>query len=247
MSKLYVLKIGILALVISYILVVVAFYSVERENALFLLGGMFLMILGELCKKFWRGFFSTIWIVLEKGVFLLVVLIFCGILLGQKSVLPEERDDLSYILVLGCGLERGQITEILQNRLDKALEMSQIYSVPIVVSGGGNGEKSFNEALLMKEYLRSKKKSIEVLVETSAKDTWENFSYSFRMMGKGESALVVSSNFHIFRCKWIISDMRENMYFVGASTTGWLAPYYWMREVVAIVRHLALGGFCSLI
>lgn len=150
------------------------------------------------------------WLLAMAGVILIFVVCF-GIL--EVLVLSGARDVLrgepQIMVVLGCQVKPWGPSELLQNRLDKALEYWREHTdITIVVSGGQGNDEHVSEAQCMYDYLTEHGvDGNQILMEDKSRNTWENVRYTQALLEeKGLDAsqiLVVSNGFHLTRAKML--------------------------------------------
>ncbi len=163
------------------------------------------------------------------------------------EVVPRKRD-FDYIIILGAGLLRGdQVSRLLADRLDKAIEVYHKDPTPpvLIPSGGQGGNETISEGEAMAKYLREKGiPEKHILPETESKNTIENLRNSKKLIqDRGETdpyIAVVTSNYHVYRALRYVRKINMKMTGIGAH----VARYYWpsamIREYVAIhseIKH----------
>ena len=160
------------------------------------------------------------------------------------SVFMQKMPQLAnynYVIIHGCGLAGGErLTKLLQNRVDKAIEIyRKCRNKPIIIpSGGQGGDEKLSEAQAMKNYLLEQGIPEEhIIMEDRSATTEENLENSKNIIdnreGRKKTALV-SSNYHIYRCLRLARKTGLRCTGVGAET----ALYYWpsalIREFIAV-------------
>lgn len=112
---------------------------------------------------------------------------------------------MSLIVILGEKLPKnGQLNKILQNRLDKALEL---YHDSFIIVSGGRVQKEciHTEAYVMKKYLMDTHNipSDKIIQESRSQNTIENAKYTLKIIKQKNiqfhKMMVVSSSFHLRR------------------------------------------------
>lgn len=152
---------------------------------------------------------------------------------------PKQKPD--FIIVLGSGLVEGKVTPLLASRINKGIEVSNKYQVPIVFSGGQGSDEPLAEGLAMKNYaLKNNEQLIEVLVEDKSRNTWENFKYSQTIIEKHSNLEnikidFVTSNYHVFRAGWYAHKANINALGIGSKTAFYFLPNAIIREFVAMI------------
>lgn len=156
------------------------------------------------------------------------------------QILPRSKR-FNYVIIHGCGLAGGErLTKLLQNRVDKAVEIyEKCRKKPIIIpSGGQGGDEKLSEAQAMKNYLLQRGIPEEdILTEDRSATTRENLLNSKELIstrpGRKKTALV-SSNYHVYRCLRLAGEVGLKCTGIGAK----VAFYYWpsalIREFVAV-------------
>lgn len=173
------------------------------------------------------------------------------------QVIPH-RKQYRYVIIHGCGLSGEEPSKILQERIDKAIDIYRKCAVkPIMIPSGGKGEDEvISEAEAMARYMVEKGVAPEhILKEEVSTTTMENLIESKKLIEwhcgtwkdyprhRKEIALV-SSNYHIYRCLTYAKS-------IGMKCTGFgskVAWYYWpsavIREFVAVITKKKNLIFC---
>ena len=104
---------------------------------------------------------------------------------------------MHYILILGCQIRKdGTLTPLLKSRVDRAIEFANMQKkikgkdIVFIPSGGKGADELISEAEAMKNYLLEQgisKKNI--LVEDKSTNTYENMSFSYKLVKNKHSNL----------------------------------------------------------
>ena len=129
-------------------------------------------------------------------------------------------------------------------RLDKGIELwrRQDKRGRIVVSGGQGADEVVSEAAAMHAYLvRNGVPAEAILDEDRSTTTMENLRYSRDLIdslaqGSPYRCVVVTSDFHVFRCVEYAHKLGIAADGVGSKTSGWYWPTAFIREFVAITK-----------
>ena len=165
------------------------------------------------------------------------------------QIIPRKKD-FDYVIIHGSGLLNGdRVPKLLQDRLDKAIEVYRSDPSPTVLipSGGRGADEKISEAEAMKRYLLSKGiPEKDIITEDRSTTTLENLKFSREILDAGEGrkyTALVTSNYHVYRA---LRYCRK----IGLKCTGigsHVAFYYWpsalIREYIAVhteTKHAVL-------
>lgn len=174
------------------------------------------------------------------------------------QIIPRKKD-FDYVIIHGSGLLGGdRVPKLLQDRLDKAIEVYRSDPSPTILipSGGQGPDEKIPEAEAMKRYLLSKGiPEKDIIPEERSTTTLENLRFSQEILDSREGrkyTALVTSNYHVYRA---LRYCRR----IGLKCTGigsHVAFYYWpsalIREYIAVhtePKHavlLALGWLLSI-
>ena len=158
--------------------------------------------------------------------------------------------DFDYVIVLGSGLiERNKVPKLLQDRLDKAIEVyRKAPGRPKLITSGGQGDdEALPEAEAMKNYLiASGIPEEDIITEPASTTTLENLRNSKEIIDNregGKKTAVVSSNYHVYRALRLCKKLGFSCTGIG----GHVAFYFWpsalIREYIAIhaeIKHAVI-------
>ena len=156
----------------------------------------------------------------------------------------DTVDKCNYIIVLGAGINGRTPSLTLSDRLCKAEELMQKFSrCTAIVSGAQAPDEEVSESEVMKAFLVShgidKSRIIE---EKRAENTQENIRFSLDIINsledsKAQNVVVVSSDYHMFRAKYISKKLGLEPIMASAETSlPVLRINYIMREAAALVK-----------
>lgn len=162
-----------------------------------------------------KGLLIAAIVIGAAGVTLLTAVCVCA---GRERTI----EDADCIIVLGARVwPDGRMSTTLLNRCERALELWQEGRAPkIIVCGGRGGDEPAAEGVVMRDWLVNAGVTAEnVIAETESVNTSENLRNARAIMeAQGwQSAIVVTSDYHIQRALWIARDE-------GVQATGAAAP-----------------------
>ena len=168
--------------------------------------------------------------------------------------LSGRDDDVSggapeFVVVLGAQTHGDRPSRTLRERLDLAYDYLMEHPDAVCFVTGGQGrDETYTEAYVMHKYLLEKGvDESRVVMEDAAHNTRENLIFSRELaqnMGVDtESVLIITSEFHLCRAKYIAGTLNMRVYGLGSTTTPWvLKVCYELREVFAFVKAFAQAG-----
>ena len=129
------------------------------------------------------------------------------------AVLWGGRDQVEgepgVMIILGCQVKPWGPSELLQDRLDKALDYLEDHpEVTVIVSGAQGPDEPMSEARAMYDYLTAHGvDSGRILLEDRSSNTWQNLNRSLALIRarglEGEGVVVVSNGFHLARVRML--------------------------------------------
>lgn len=124
------------------------------------------------------------------------------------SAETAQSQDAQCILVLGASvLPSGMPSGILQDRLDRAIELYHAGAAPKLIMSGDNGTDSYNEVLAMKEYAVSKGVPAEdIFCDHAGFSTYESMYRAQSIFGV-ERMIVVTQTYHLYRALYAANGL----------------------------------------
>ena len=116
------------------------------------------------------------------------------------------------------------------------------------MDGGQGADETQTEASVMDAYLRGKGIAAERIVqETEARTTRENLINARKLAAEAgistEQVLIITSEFHLSRAKFIARSLGMEPYGIGSTTTPWILKVnYELREAFSYVKALVQAG-----
>jgi len=173
----------------------------------------------------------------NKKVRIFLLIFLCLIIglhtLAQKLVMEDsELKKVDLIIVLGYPANKdGTPSDVMISRVDKGLELLRSnYSSHILFTGDGNS----NESQVMSDYAKQKGTPEDlILQEPNAQNTKQNAEYSvqFMLAHNWESAIVVTSPYHMRRTAIIFQKYDLDFSFVKAQLPEDLSLLVQIRDI----------------
>ena len=163
-----------------------------------------------------------------------------GILINAKRLNDPQSADV--IIVLGAQIGHDGLPKpVLERRLNMALSLYNAdYAPAIIVTGAQGSDEPMTEALSMQRYLvKNGIDSSVIFCEDMSYSTHENLAYAKIIMEeKGyETALIVTSDYHLWRALSIAEDLG-----IQASAAGALGAIAWYQTIRNHVRETLSWG-----
>ena len=179
-------------------------------------------------------------ILLGTGIlFVLLFILNCYVVLSVNNKIIKDKDysklkDIQCIIVLGAGIRKDKPSPLLQDRLDKAIELYFEGVAPKIIVSGDHGRDDHDEVNVMKNYAIEKGvKREDVFMDHAGFSTYDTMYRAKEIFGV-ERAVVVTQKYHIFRSVYIANHLGIDAYGVPAEDIKhqW-AIYREFREVLA--------------
>lgn len=158
----------------------------------------------------------------------------------------DEDSSGDVLIVLGAGVNGSVPSRSLAERLTAAEDwLRENPEAVCIVSGTkGFGEDLSEAECMFNELTRAGIAPERVYMETEARDTRQNFTYSFAIADRiapGGRITVVTSEYHTARARLLAEDMGRTVRMRAAKTT--IVPLrinYYLREVAGMWKYLVL-------
>ena len=195
----------------------------------------------------YKGKRMPIWMRVLLALVLAGILCFAGLL---GAVLYGSYDHIhdqpEVMIILGCQVKETGPSELLQDRLDKALAyLEDNPDMTIVVSGGQGPDEPTTEARAMADYLMEHGvEESQILLEDQSHNTAQNFRYSAQLLEQqgcdleDTQVLVVSNGFHLTRARMLAERMGFGEVSTLAAPSSHLPSRLkmYVREPLALVK-----------
>lgn len=161
---------------------------------------------------------------------------------GDRIVSAGEAaaGDAQCILVLGASvLPDGTPSGILQDRIDRAIEIYFAGAAPKIIMSGDNGTASYNEVLAMKNYAVSKGvPSEDVFCDHAGFSTYESMYRAKHVFGV-DRMIVVTQTYHLYRALYAANGLGVDAVGVSSDLHTYSGqPWFDAREVLARTKDV---------
>ncbi len=161
---------------------------------------------------------------------------------ASRAYIYSNSDDLPHTqvaVILGAAiLKSGQISPVLKDRVDKAIEIYNKQLVDKILVTGDNSSLDHNEVEPVRKYLlKNGIPDADVFLDHAGFDTYSSM-FRARDVFKIESMVVVSQSFHLPRAVYIARRLRVVAYGIEADRGHYLFRNE-VREVFGDVKALS--------
>lgn len=139
------------------------------------------------------------------------------------------------ILVLGAGLKAdGTPNHMLQDRLDKGIELYKAGAAPKLLLSGDNGQEEYDEVNAMKEYtLNAGVPSEDIFMDHAGFSTYESM-YRARDIFLVEKTIIITQRYHQYRALYMARGLGMDSYGVVPEPRAYAGQRYRdIREMLA--------------
>jgi uncharacterized SAM-binding protein YcdF (DUF218 family) len=158
---------------------------------------------------------------------------------GNTGILTYNED---VVIVMGAGVIGERVSLQLASRLDTAIEYMKKNPKALVIVCGGLGDRAtITEAEAMRRYLEDFGIAPErIIKENRSTNSFENLVFANSILkgyfSQGYRAVLVTSDYHIFRTSYVASNIGINANRLGAATPFISVPSSYLREMLAIAN-----------
>lgn len=230
--------------IVYFIVCFLTFKMIVNFSGFFALLGGLLIILGILSMRYMKIYNNNpIMKVLKTSIILifLVFVIIQGCIIYSAAKVIKDKPD--YIMILGGGIRGRNMLLIQLQRTEKALEfIKKNPDVKIIVSGGQGKGEDISEAESMREYLVGHGvDNNNIIKEEKSTNTMENMKYTKNILkaidNRDDLKIgIVTSNFHVFRAKFLAKRAGLNGEGIAAPSNELLLPNFTVRESFAVIK-----------
>ncbi len=146
----------------------------------------------------------------------------------------SQLDNVEYVLVLGCGVFGDEPSDMLEDRLLRALEVvEKLPEAKLVLSGNNSGEE-YNEVGVMKQFCIDKGfDEGKIITDDYGFSTGESVTNLEKNLSP-EKVIIVTQKYHLYRALHIASQYDIEAYGVASNQRRYkMQIYYSLREVAA--------------
>lgn len=220
---------------------IILFYLPLGKKGIINYGNAVGMIVSVLVLLF--GTFSWLFSMNFKIVLCVIVLLILILVIVINMKMVSAKNNIAgnedVVIVLGCSC-KSSICEALNQRIKAAARYLDKHPDSVCIASGGNTTEFYDSeaeyiAIELAKYGVPKSK---IIVESKSKNTSENIQNSKRIIdekGLSKSVAIATSEYHQYRASLYASRCGLKAKAINASTTKYMYPTYFTREIIAIV------------
>jgi len=148
--------------------------------------------------------------------------------------------DVEYIMVLGCGVRDGEPSDMLEDRLLRALEVAEKFPDAKLILSGNNAGPEYDEVGVMKKFCIGESfDEKKIITDDYGFSTGASVTNMKKVHGV-EKAVIVTQKYHLYRALHIASQYDIEAYGVASNQRRYAKQvYYSLREVAARNKDFA--------
>lgn len=156
----------------------------------------------------------------------------------SKNILTVDNfsadSDIEYIMVLGCGVIDGVPSDMLEDRLLRALEVAERIPEANLILTGNNSGPEYDEVGVMKKFCIEKGfDEKKILTDDYGFSTGASVTNLKNVFG-GKETVIVTQKYHLYRALHIASQYDIEACGVASNQRKYaMQVYYSLREVLA--------------
>ena len=141
------------------------------------------------------------------------------VLSTQERIISARQADLlgtDCILVLGAGVNDGEPSYMLADRLDMAIELYENGASEKLLMSGDHGREEYDEVNVMKDYAVSAGvPSSDVFMDHAGFSTYDSI-YRAKEVFQAQRVIIVTQPYHLYRALYIAESLGLEAWGVGA-------------------------------
>lgn len=161
------------------------------------------------------------------------------VILSQKDMIIttdelEEKNNIEYIMVLGCAVFGDEPSDMLEDRLLRAVEVAKTLPDAKLIVSGNNNRIDYDEVSVMKRFcIENGIDESRVLSDDDGFSTGESVTNLNNIFG-AENAVIVTQKYHLYRALHIASQYDIEACGVASNQRKYAKQFYYsLREVAA--------------
>jgi vancomycin permeability regulator SanA len=145
-----------------------------------------------------------------------------------------------HLIVLGAPLRDGKLSRTLLKRLDAAAACMRVRAdiTAAILCGGKTTRQGVSESHAMRDYLVGQGMDAQRLItESVSYNTQESFAQLRKLLFDTREIIVITSDFHMRRARWIARDYGFIAYGQGIRSAKDILFNHLLRETCSIIKY----------
>ncbi len=156
----------------------------------------------------------------------------------ERKIVPSgtaaHLKDAEYALVLGCGIRGDEPSDMLYDRLIKAVELMNENEDLVLILSGDNSGPTYNEVGVMHRFMVEHGVEESRLIDDncgfSTGESMENFLSEY----DDKKVIIITQPFHLYRALYIAERLGIEAYGLEAAPNRYAHEYFYsLREIAA--------------
>lgn len=147
----------------------------------------------------------------------------------------SKLEDIDCIVVLGAGIIGDRPSDMLRDRLKRAIELYNMNPSLKIIMSGDHGQENHDEVNVMKNYaIENGVKSEDIFMDHAGFSTYESM-YRAKEVFDAKKVIVITQEYHLYRALYIANKLGLDAYGVDADLMKYRNQNYReFREILAI-------------
>lgn len=207
--------------------------------------------LGKLSRDSWFIYpYLFLWLV----IIYLVTIMMMYTLTAWINLINWRTPHLDYVVVLGAGIIKKEVTPLLAARISRGIEIYRKNpGAKLIMSGGQGKGEDIPEAEAMAEYaINLGIPKEDIIIENKSRTTNENLRFSHALMKPNAKFCIVTNSYHVYRALVLAKRQGLKCIGYGAKTKWYFTLNAFVREFIAYLvitkrMQLLVIGFLAII
>ena len=151
-----------------------------------------------------------------------------------EDVEKLKEKEIDCIIVLGAGVRNNKPTDMLADRLLRAIEVYNKNLAPKIIMSGDHGREEYDEVNIMKDFAVERGvPSEDIFMDHAGFSTYESI-YRAKEIFDAKKVIIITQKYHIYRALYIANKLGIEAYGVGADQRRYMnETYRQIREILA--------------
>lgn len=156
----------------------------------------------------------------------------------------SKLDNVDCIIVLGCYVNNGTPSEMLEDRLLQGIELYDSGASGKIIMSGDHGRTTYDEVNTMKQFAIDRDiPSEDIFMDHAGFSTYESI-YRARDVFEAKKVIIVTQRYHLYRALYLAKKLGLDAYGVASDPREYYGQTYReVREILARNKDFLLSIF----